>query len=270
MSSLPAQMERLAVSLYSVLLLAIFLAVGAPLSAGAQIGGEPDVVRESPETRYARERRTMMQVIINLVASTSSETGIAEVNQRVLRAMNTIPRHLFVPAWLRSYAYRNVPLPLGHGQNISQPLIIALMTHLIAPEPGDVIYETGTGAGYQAAVFAELGAEVYSVAIIAPFVEPAAQRLARLGYGNVSVKHGDGYNGWPQHGPYDGILVKESLDHVPKPLLDQLKPGGRMVLPLGSEDEQHLTVIEKHRDGSTTRTQVLPVLFSPFQGGKRI
>ena len=270
MSSLPAQMERLAVSLYSVLLLAIFLAVGAPLSAGAQTEGEPDVVWESPETRYARERLTMVQVIIYLAASTSSETGIAEVNQRVLRAMNTIPRHLFVPAWLRSYAYRNVPLPLGHGQNISQPIIIALMTHLIAPEPGDVIYETGTGAGYQAAVFAELGAEVYSVEIIAPLVEPAAQRLARLGYGNVSVKHGDGYNGWPEHGPYDGILVKESLDHVPKPLLDQLKTGGRMVLPLGSENEQHLTVIEKHHDGSTTRTQVLPVRFSPFQGGKRI
>ena len=270
MSLLPTQMERSAVSLCSVFLLAIFLAVGAPLSAGAQTGGEPGVVWESPETRYARERLTMVQVIIYLAAGTSSETGIAEVSQRVLRAMNAIPRHLFVPAWLSPYAYRNAPLPLGHGQNISQPFIIALMTHLIAPEPGDVIYETGTGAGYQAAVFAELGAEVYSVEIIAPLVEPAAQRLARLGYGNVSVKHGDGYNGWPEHGPYDGILVKESLDHVPKPLLDQLKPGGRMVLPLGSEDEQQLTVIAKHRDGSTTRTQVLPVRFSPFQGGKRI
>ena len=270
MNSLPTQMERSAVSLCSVFLLAIFLAVGAPLSAGAQTEGEPDVVRESPETRYARERLTMVQVIIYLAASTSSETGIAEFDERVLRAMNKVPRHRFVPDPLRPYAYRNGPLPLGHGQNISQPFIIALMTHLIAHKPGDVIYETGTGAGYQAAIFAELGARVYSVEIITPLAGPAAGRLDRLGYHMVSVKRGDGYDGWPEHAPYDGILVKEALDHVPKHLLDQLKPGGRMVLPLGSQDEQYLTVIEKHPDGNIAKTRVLPVRFSPFQGGNRI
>lgn len=262
--------SRLAGPLCAVFLLAGLIGLGAPPPAGAQAEGESGAEEQSAEARYALERLAMVQVIAYLAARTSSETGIAEFDERVLRAMNKVPRHRFVPDPLRPYAYRNGPLPLGHGQNISQPFIIALMTHLVAPKPGDVIYETGTGAGYQAAIFDELGARVYSVEIITPLAEPAAARLDRLGYHMVSVKRGDGYDGWPEHAPYDGILVKEALNHVPKHLLDQLKPGGRMVLPLGFQDKQHLTVIEKHPDGNITKTRVLPVRFSPFQGGNRI
>ena len=250
-------------------LLALYLGLGVSSPAGAQAEGEPAVEEQNVEARYALKRLAMVELIAYLAAEISSETGIAEFDQRILRAMNKVPRHLFVPDPLRPYAYSNGPLPLGHGQNISQPFIIALMTHLIAPEPGDVIYETGTGAGYQAAIFNELGAQVYSVEIIDTLAESAAQRLIRLGYGNVLVKYGDGYDGWPEHAPYDGILIKEALDHVPKSLLDQLKPGGRMVLPLGSPIGQHLTIVEKHADGSITKTRVLPVFFSPFQGGSR-
>ncbi len=270
MGFLRSSMQWLAGSSCSVLLLALYLGLGVPSPAGAQADGEPAVEEQNVEARYAIERLAMVEVIAYMAAKISSKTGIAEFDQRILRAMNKIPRHLFVPDPLRPYAYSNGPLPLGHGQNISQPFIIALMTHLIAPKPGDVIYETGTGAGYQAAIFNELGARVYSVEIIASLAEPAAQRLARLGYGNILVKYGDGYDGWPEHAPYDGILIKEALDHVPKSLLDQLKPGGRMVLPLGSRIRQHLTIVEKHSDGSITKTRVLPVLFSPFQGGSRI
>ncbi len=262
--------QWLAGSSCSVLLLTQYLGLGVSSLAGAQAEGEPAVEEQNVEARYALERLAMVKVIAYLAAKISSETGIAEFDPRILRAMNKIPRHLFVPDPLRPYAYGNGPLPLGHGQNISQPFIIALMTHLIAPEPGDVIYETGTGAGYQAAIFNELGAQVYSVEIIDSLAEPAAQRLVRLGYGNILVKYGDGYDGWPEHAPYDGILIKEALDHVPKSLLDQLKPGGRMVLPLGSRIGQHLTIVEKHSDGSITKTRVLPVRFSPFQGGSRI
>lgn len=258
-------------ALSRAVLLATLLVLGISGPASPRAGDEPSANRESPdEARYARERLAMVQTIVYLAAVTSPETGIAEIDERVLEAMAKVPRHLFVPEPLRQYAYRNAPLPLGHGQAISQPLIIALMTHLVNPGPGDVLYETGTGAGYQAAIFHELGAQVYSVEILAPLAAPAAERLARLGYDKVSVRHGDGYYGWPEHAPYDGILVKEALDHVPKPLLEQLKPGGRLVLPLGPEDEQQLTVIEKRPDGSTTRTRVLPVRFSPFQGGQRI
>ena len=256
-------------SFCAMVLLAGSLGLGGLSQAGAQAAGSQAAEEQSAEARYAVERRAMVQLIAFLAAVTSSETGIAEFDRRVLQAMDKVPRHLFVPDPLRTLAYRNSPLPLGHGQNISQPFIIALMTHLMAPEPGDVIYEAGTGAGYQAALFIELGAQVYSVEIVAALAEPAAERLARLGYSKVSVKHGDGYDGWPDHAPYDGILIKEALDHVPKRLLEQLKPGGRLVLPLGPQEGQHLTVIEKRLDGTITRTQLLPVHFSPFQGGRR-
>jgi len=270
MNFLRTWMQKLAGPLGAVFLLAGLFGLGALPPTGAQAEGESGAEEQSVEARYALERFAMVEVIAYLAARTSSETGIAQFDEHVLRAMNKVPRHRFVPDSLRPYAYRNGPLPLGYGQNISQPFIIALMTHLIALKPGDVIYETGTGAGYQAAIFAELGARVYSVEIITPLAERAAARLDRLGYHMVSVKRGDGYDGWPEHAPYDGILVKEALNHVPKHLLDQLKPGGRMVLPLGFQDKQHLTVIEKHPDGNITKTRVMPVRFSPFQGGDRI
>ncbi|MBI4183006.1 MAG: protein-L-isoaspartate O-methyltransferase [Proteobacteria bacterium] len=223
------------------------------------------------EVEFSAERTGMIRVIVVSTLLSSPETGIREIEPRVLAAMAKVPRHRFVPEPLLPFAYRNGPLPVGFDQNLSQPFIAALMTHLLAPKEGDVVYETGTDTGYQAALLHELGARVFSVEIIEPLAAAAAVRLKTLGYGRVTVKAGDGYDGWPEHAPYDGILVKEALDHLPPALVAQLKPGGRMVLPLGpSEDVQHLTLVEKGADGTLRTTRVLPVRFSPFQGGKRI
>ncbi len=184
--------------------------------------------------------------------------------------MREVPRHLFVPEALRPYAYNGHPLPLGHGQNIASPFVVALMTHLAELEPDDVVFETGTGAGYHAAVLAKLAARVYSVEVVEPLAGQAVTTLARLGIVNAHARSGDGYYGWPDRAPFDAILVKEAVDHVPVPLLNQLKAGGRMVLPLGSPDGgQYLTVVRKQADGTTRRTRILPVLFSPLQGGER-
>jgi protein-L-isoaspartate(D-aspartate) O-methyltransferase len=192
------------------------------------------------------------------------------MSPRVLAVMREVPRHLFVPQALRPYAYNDHPLPLGHGQNLASPFVVALMTHLAELEPGDVVFETGTGAGYHAAVLAKLAAEVYSVEVVEPLAGRAAATLAKLGVVNAHARPGDGYYGWADHAPYDAIIVKEAVDHVPVPLLNQLKAGGRMVLPLGSlEGGQYLTVVRKAADGTTRKTRVLPVLFSPLQGGER-
>jgi protein-L-isoaspartate(D-aspartate) O-methyltransferase len=204
-------------------------------------------------------------------ALVSSEiTGVREIDARVLAAMGKVPRHEFVAPELAPHAYEDVPLPVDFEQNLTQPFIAALMTHLLKVEPGDTVFETGTDSGYQAALLAELGAEVYSVEVIEPLASAAAERLKRLHYGSVAVKAGDGYFGWAEHGPYDAILVKEALDHLPPPLVAQLKPGGRMVVPIGpSAGAQDLTLIEKDAQGNLHRTRHLPVRFSPLQGGER-
>ncbi len=219
---------------------------------------------------YARLRQEMVRLIEIGTIMVSEETGIAELDPRVLAAMREVPRHLFVPEVFRPYAYNNHPLPLGHEQNIASPFLIALMTHLAAPDAKSVVFETGTGAGYHAALLARLAAEVYSVEVVAPLAAQAANRLAELGLGNAKVKQGDGYYGWADHAPYDAIIVKEAVDHVPIPLLNQLKPGGRMVIPLNAIDGgQMLTVVQKKPDGTIKYEPVLPVLFSPLQGGDR-
>jgi protein-L-isoaspartate(D-aspartate) O-methyltransferase len=215
--------------------------------------------------------RAQMVRVIQLEAYVTSEvTGVAEIDARVLAAMGKVPRHEFVAEPLARYAYEDTPLPIDFEQNLTQPFIAALMTHLLQVEPGDTVFETGTDSGYQAAVLAELGANVYSVEVIEPLAQSAAERLKRLDYRDVAVKAGDGYFGWAEHGPYDAILVKEALDHLPLPLIGQLKPGARMVVPIGpAAGAQELTVIEKDEQGKVHRRSVLPVTFSPLQGGDR-
>ena len=187
---------------------------------------------------------------------------------RVMKAMARVPREEFVPVDFHYLAFHNGPVPIGHGQTISQPYIVALMTDLLEPEPMDVILEVGAGSGYQAAVLATLVRQVYSMEIVEPLATEAAERLARLGYANVEVRHADGYEGWPEHAPYDGIIVTAAAPHIPQPLVDQLKPGGRLVIPVGLPGwAQELKVVEKKPDGSLTTRDVLGVAFVPLTGG---
>ena len=183
----------------------------------------------------------------------------------VLAAMLRVPRHRFVPEALADEAYDDHPLPIGHGQTISQPYIVALMTQLAAPRPDSRALDVGTGSGYQAAVLAELCREVYSIEILEPLTAEAAERLKRLGYRNVTVRTGDGYRGWPEKAPFDLIIVAAAPDHVPQPLIDQLAPGGRLVIPVG-DARQELLLIEKVRDGAVRRESVAPVMFVPMTG----
>jgi protein-L-isoaspartate(D-aspartate) O-methyltransferase len=226
------------------------------------------VAAEEPD--YAGLRREMVGLVEIGAVMTGDDTGVTELDPRVLDAMRQVPRHLFVAEPFRPYAYSNHPLPLGYDQNLASPFLVALMTHLAALEADSVVFETGTGAGYHAALLARLAAQVYSVEVIAPLAAQATATLAGLGLGNVRIKQGDGYYGWADHAPYDAIIVKEAVDHVPVPLLNQLKPGGRMVIPLNAIDGgQMLTVVLKASDGGTKHLPVLPVLFSPLQGGER-
>lgn len=190
----------------------------------------------------------------------------------VLSAMRSVPREQFIPEKMKLHAYDDSPLPIGEGQTISQPYIVAAMTEALDPEPGDIIYEVGTGSGYQAAVLAEIVAHVYTKEIVEPLAEWAKENLKAAGYTNVTVAAGDGYVGWPEHAPFDGIVVTAAPDHVPQPLIDQLKPGGRLVIPVGKQhDVQELLLIEKEEDGSTLRRSMMPVRFVPLTGphGKR-
>jgi len=187
------------------------------------------------------------------------------VSPSVLRAMARVPRHRFVAAELANAAYDDHPLPIGHGQTISQPYIVALMTQLIAPTPRSRVLEVGTGSGYQAAVLAELCKEVYGIEIVKPLADEARARLTALGYKNVTVRHGDGYRGWKEHAPFDAILVAAAASHVPQPLVEQLAPGGRLVMPVG-DHFQELLVIHKQGDGSLQRRSVIPVVFVPMTG----
>ncbi|NNE08000.1 MAG: protein-L-isoaspartate(D-aspartate) O-methyltransferase [Gemmatimonadetes bacterium] len=185
-------------------------------------------------------------------------------NPAVLDAVRAVPRHAFVPETYRSEAYDDHPLPIGEGQTISQPYIVALMTELLDPEPGDRVLEVGTGSGYQAAVLAELVSAVYSIEIVEPLARESAARLAALGYDNVTVKAGDGYRGWPEHAPFDAIIVTAAPGHVPKPLTEQLKDGGVLVIPVGDEEQSLLRIT---RTGNAfKRESVIPVRFVPMTG----
>ncbi len=216
---------------------------------------------------FAPERRRMVEDIAALVRETRTDTGKPAFDERVMSVMARVPRHEFVPADQVASAYRNRPLPIGHGQTISQPYIVALMTDLARAEPDHKVLEIGTGSGYQAAVMAQLAKAVYTIEIVEPLGLAAAQRLKTLGYTNVQVRLGDGYHGWEEHAPYDAILVTAAASHIPPPLLRQLKPGGRMVIPVGAAFMvQQLMLVEKNLDGTVSTRQILPVAFVPLTG----
>lgn len=213
-------------------------------------------------------RSMMMEEVLADTAATSSYSGRTALDPRVAAAMSKVERHRFVPGALAASAYLNRPLPIGYGQTISQPFIVALMTDLMHVKAGDRVLEIGTGSGYQAAILAEIANSVYSIEIIEPLGKQAGERLESLGYRNVKTRVGDGYYGWPEASPFDAIIVTAAASHVPPPLLKQLKPGGRMVIPLGAQFmTQYLMLVEKQPDGSVTTRQILPVRFVPLTGG---
>ncbi len=219
---------------------------------------------------YDEQRQQLNQDILALAAETATETGRQGFSPAVMAVMGRVPRHRFVPLDQVPYAYKNRPLPIGYGQTISQPYIVALMTDLIDPKPDQKVLEIGTGSGYQAAVLAELVERVYTLEIIDPLAEQAARRLQELGYANIQTRAGDGYYGWEEAGPFDAILVTAAASHVPPPLIRQLKSGGRMVIPVGTSFmAQYLLLVEKKTDGGVTSRQILPVSFVPLTGGHK-
>lgn len=216
---------------------------------------------------FAAQRSDMVREIEADAGVSSPWIGQAKLDPRVLEAMGKVPRHEFVPSDQKPYAYENRPLPIGHGQTISQPYIVALMTDLMRVDKDSVVLEIGTGSGYQAAVLSALCKSVYTIEIIEPLAQQADERLRRLGYHNVQVRIADGYYGWDTHAPFDAIIVTAAASHIPPPLVRQLKPGGRMVIPVGTSFlMQHLLLVEKGQDGSIKTRQMLPVAFVPLTG----
>ncbi|MFY9811248.1 MAG: protein-L-isoaspartate(D-aspartate) O-methyltransferase [Aquabacterium sp.] len=214
---------------------------------------------------HQRAHDALLQEIEAEVRDTHDRTGRASLSERVIQALRQVPREAFVPAHLQDAAYQNMPLPIGHRQTISQPYIVALMTELLEPQADQVVLEVGTGSGYQAAVLDGLVKHVYSVEVVPALAEEATERLQRLGYHHVSVRQGDGSLGWPEHAPYDAIIVTAAGPQVPPALVEQLKPGGVLVMPVGGRHfEQNLRVIRKGADGQLTERDVLPVVFVPL------
>ena len=208
----------------------------------------------------------MLADIQREVAVTAPITGVEKLDPTVLEAMRRVPRETFVPPEMRPYAYEDRPLPIGHNQTISQPYIVALMTHLLRPRPAQRILEVGTGSGYQAAVLAGLVDRVYSIDRVPALAQTAGAVLDELGYRNIEHAVGNGYTGWPEHAPYDGIIVTAAASHVPPALLEQLEPGARLVIPVGPPyGRQELLVIEKDPAGKLQTRDVLPVAFVPMQ-----
>ncbi|MFU8816277.1 MAG: protein-L-isoaspartate(D-aspartate) O-methyltransferase [Pseudomonadales bacterium] len=210
----------------------------------------------------------MLAAIRRDARQTADDTGQATLAEPVLDAMRAVAREEFVPEGAQPYAYENMPLPIGRGQTISQPFIVALMTDLLQPRAGQRVLEIGTGSGYQAAVLAQLQVDVYSIEIVPELASAAAERLARLGYQRVHVRAGDGWHGWPEAAPFDGIILTAVGERIPPMLVEQLAPGGRMVLPLGPElGRQTLVVVEKDAAGKLISRDVLAVQFVPLTGG---
>ena len=210
----------------------------------------------------AQDRAAEREALVETIQGHPEARGI---DPDVLDAIRTVPRHLFVPEGERAAAYQDRPLPIGYGQTISQPFIVALMTDLLALEPGDRVLEVGTGSGYQAAVLSPLAEEVRSIEIVPELGRRAAQTLAEAGFENVETRIGDGYYGWPEGAPFDAIVVTAAAGAIPPPLVEQLAPGGRMVIPVGGPfSTQTLMLVEKRGDGSVATRQILPVRFVPF------
>jgi len=219
----------------------------------------------------AEQRANLARDVQYHVRLAAPETGIPDLDPAIYAAIAEVPRHAFVPPELKPFAYLDIPLPVDREQNTAQPFIIALMTQLVAVKPDDVVFETGTGGGYHAAILSRLARKVYSVDVLAPLANQAAEKLRKLGYTGIEVQASDGYYGWPQKGPFDVIIVKEAVREVPAPLINQLKPGGRLVAPVGPlDDMQMLKLVTKDHAGRIRERDILPVRFSPLQGGERI
>jgi protein-L-isoaspartate(D-aspartate) O-methyltransferase len=225
----------------------------------------PTAMKPMNESHLAILRRHMVEVVAIHVDLASDEIGKDKLDERVMAAMLRVPRHLFVPVQLAAYAYQDTPLPIGFDKTISQPFIVALMTDLLSPQPNESVLEVGTGLGYQAAILAELAGQVRSIEIVEEFASHAQGLLDQLGYANVEIRVGDGSRGWREHAPFDKIIVTAAADEMPLGLLEQLKPGGRMVMPLGPEDMQVLTVTEKDEAGRPQARDLIPVRFSRLE-----
>jgi protein-L-isoaspartate(D-aspartate) O-methyltransferase len=210
-------------------------------------------------------RRRMLAEISAATVHVSGLIGKAVLDERVMTAMGNVPRHEFVPIELQSYAYTNLPLPIGFNKTISQPFIVALMTDLLDISANDAVLEIGTGLGYQTAILAQLAREVYSIEIIEELGQQAKQRLRRKGCTNVALKIANGYHGWSEHAPFDKVIVTAAADLVPPPLIHQLKNGGKMVIPAGLPDSQQLVLVDKEGNGRVTMREILPVLFSQLE-----
>jgi protein-L-isoaspartate(D-aspartate) O-methyltransferase len=215
---------------------------------------------------FEEQRREMVAAIRTIADHVAAQVGKTALDERVLRAIAKVPRHEFVPVEVQPYAYGNTPLPIGFDKTISQPLMVAVMTDLLELKPDDVVLEIGTGLGYQAAVLAELAGRVHTVEIIDELAQLAVQRLKRQGYINVEVRVGNGYFGWPEHAPFDKVIATAAPDSIPPPLINQLKAGGRMVIPVGLPDAQQLVVAEKDLNGRVTAKEIMGVLFSLLEG----
>ncbi|HEX5795726.1 MAG TPA: protein-L-isoaspartate(D-aspartate) O-methyltransferase [Geminicoccaceae bacterium] len=244
--------------------IATILALGALALGLAGPGG----VRAAAEEPFAAARQRMIQMIERHAREAPEALGSERIDPEVLAVMAEVPRHEFVPEDQREYAYDDRPLPIGYGQTISQPFIVALMTDMAEVGPDDVVLEVGTGSGYQAAVLAKLVDEVHTIEIVPGLAETAGERLERQGFANVETYQGDGYYGIEEEAPFDAIVVTAAASHVPPPLIAQLKPGGRMIIPVGGGFSlQHLMLIEKDADGRVHSRQTLPVAFVPLTRG---
>ncbi|HXF95928.1 MAG TPA: protein-L-isoaspartate(D-aspartate) O-methyltransferase [Gemmatimonadales bacterium] len=231
------------------------------VTAPAGLSAPPAAMAQQVQDRFRAERLALVERYI-------AGQGIRDT--ATLRAMRTVPRHEFVPPEYRERAYGDHPLPIGYGQTISQPYVVAYMTEVLRPAPGMKVLEVGTGSGYQAAVLAEIGCRVYTIEIFGALAESARRRLERLGYGAVEVRHGDGHFGWPEAAPFDAVIVTAAAGYVPPALVEQLKPGGRMVIPVGSVyGVQNLILVEKDGRGDVRTRQLLPVRFVPLLSGLR-
>ena len=219
---------------------------------------------------FAAQRSRMVAEVEAMYADTQRETGLQSMSPAVRAALGRVERHRLIPAEQQGAAYANRPLPIGSGQTISQPYIVALSADLLAPKPEHVVLEVGTGSGYQAAVLAEAVKQVYSIELIESLGRTAQQRLQQMGYRNIEVRIGDGYAGWPEKAPYDGIVVTAAAPTIPPALVAQLKPGGRMVIPVGGDGFiQYLKLLTKRADGGYDEREVIPVRFVPLVPGKR-
>ena len=222
-------------------------------------------MRAMNEEHLAILRRHMVEVIGIHADLASDELGKTALDERVMAAMQRAPRHLFVPTQLAAFAYQDMPLPIGFDKTTSQPFIVALMTDLLDPQPHEAVLEVGTGLGYQAAILAQLADRVWSVEVVEEFAGEAEARLQRLGGSNIGVRVGDGSRGWAEHAPFDKILVAAAAERVPPALLDQLKPGGRLVMPLGPSEAQRLTVVDKDATGRVASRKLIAVRFSQLE-----